>query len=186
MMDILLEGRAFREHLDRQAYYIMKSTLPFQNFLGYLGGIPITRVKDVRKASKEERLAMLKEARQQEEDIYTRIIPDIITGRYKRIVPRIVHNLDRSTEKIMSEERELLVVHPEGTRNPSPKPNLQRAILENLLRSQKIAGQQIVFIPVNIKYQEKPKKVVMSFGPQKVVPDDGVEELANHWLDCMK
>ncbi len=186
MMDILLEGRAFREHLDRKAYYIMKSSLPFQKYLGYLGGIPITRVKDVRKASKDERKAMLRQARQQEEEIYTKIIPDIITGRYHRIVPRRIRELDGTYHTELQEEREIIVIHPEGTRNPNPTPNLQKTILENLLRSQEIAGEQITFIPMNFIYGKNPKKATISFGPQIKVPDNGIEELANNWLNSVR
>ena len=128
MLDIMLEGLMLREVLHKNGSYIMKSTLP--GLMEYLGGIPIKRAKDIllRSDDREIRKREIEEARE-------------IRDRAENMVAGLIAH------------KEIIVFHPEGTRNYKARGDIPQPNLDSLIRIQKKVGYQIPFVPLDIDYK---------------------------------
>lgn len=164
--DIPLEGLLLRDFIGRQAYYIMKDSLPFLGLLKKLGGVSITRMKDIDKltdkATDPDYLKSLrKEAITRKKEVYN-IIGDLIF------------------------QDEIVVFHPQGTRGYKEPFEPDKSKLKELLRKQKELGQQIPFVPLTISYENrwKPRShIIIDVGNPILVPDRGIDQLANRLLE---
>ena len=158
-LDILLEGMLLRK-IGRYGNYVMKDSLP--KLFEYVGGIGITRVKDLRKQpgyhNREMRSEMLAAAK----------------GRREEVEEELLNLLKMN---------EIIVVHVEGKRYYQTKTKINRANLQRFLGIQKKLGEQITFFPLDIKYQDMGQfrsEVLLKVGNPAKVKDDGLEDLTNH------
>jgi len=155
-LDILLEGILLKKSINRQGHYIMKDSLP--SILEYVGGVPITRAREIKKLPKEMRLEKVAEARQKREEVYGELA-----------------NLLKLNE--------IVVVHVEGKRHYQKKTKINRGNVQSLMDMQKKVGEQITFFPLDIKYQDIDKfrsNILLKVGEPIKVSDDGLEDLTNH------
>lgn len=159
--DIILEGMLLNDVLGRNANYLMKDSL--SKFYEHLGGISITRGKEVLKNGDRE--AAIKAARAREDKVYNEIVPSLLS------------------------RGEIMVVHPEATRSYKKPFKANYAILRKLMASQKELKKQITFVPLNIVYEDRSmpfSKIMLTVGPKTKVPDDGIEELVEHLKATIK
>jgi len=124
MIDIPLEGIFLYKQFRRPAYFIMKSSLPAKWFLKKLGGIPLVRGDELKRKARTQRDKQMNKsafeaARKLEQEVYERTIPYLL------------------------ERREIIVTHPEGTRNKNDTVNPRLQNFGNVLNSQRLFGQQI-------------------------------------------
>ncbi|MDP7141017.1 MAG: 1-acyl-sn-glycerol-3-phosphate acyltransferase [Candidatus Woesearchaeota archaeon] len=153
-IDIPLEGILLKRKLNREGNYIMKGSLPKWVFEP-MGGISIIRDKEVKiLAEKYGRREAIRAAREREEEIYTHEIPNLLA------------------------RDEIVVTHIEGTRMEMDEVKIGKANVKNIMKSQKAYGEQITFVPLDIKYEGK--DVTMKVGNPIEVPDEGIEELLEH------
>tara|TARA_Y100000310_G_scaffold61961_1_gene57206 strand:- start:8954 stop:9619 length:666 start_codon:yes stop_codon:yes gene_type:complete len=153
-IDIPLEGILLKRKLCREGNYIMKGSLPNWLFEP-LGGISIIRDKEMMiLAGKYGRRKAIKAAREREDDIYGYDIPNLLA------------------------RDEIIITHIEGTRRNEKEVEIGRANVKNIMKSQKAYGEQITFVPLDIKYEEK--NITLKIGNPIKVPDGGIDELLEH------
>ena len=135
IVDIILEGKILRNFLNRPAYYVMKSeTLDFYKLLG---GIKITRPKDL---ALEKTREAIRRARDQRDQVF-----DCVKQVY--------------------DAGEIVVIHPEGERHYKQSAPLNHAILMHLLKLQ--TKKEKIFVPLSIEYEEVNKfrsKIIATLG----------------------
>lgn len=159
-LDIVLEGMLLKSSINRHGNYIMKDSLP--KILEYVGGIGITRIKDLNKKPgyydreiKHELLAAARERRERVDEELLRLI----------------------------RMEEIIVIHVEGKRYYQTKTKIKSTNVQRLLNIQKKHGEQIAFFPLDIKYQDIDKfrsDILLKVGEPIKVKDDGLEDLTNH------
>ena len=120
--------------------------------LKYFGGIAITRLKDL----KQKTVEYIERAK----------------GRRAEV--------EQSIEKLLY-QNEIIVVHPEGTRNYGKPGKAERPVLKRLLALQKNLLKPITFVPLNIQYQGfyPGSKITATVGSPFRVPDNGLKELVD-------
>ncbi len=154
--DIGLEGRLIRRNLQTHGNYIMRSNLKPKILLEWFGGIPITRTGELDQLAPEEKKAETKKAIADKNRIYNDIIPALLY------------------------ENKPVVIHPEGTRKPENQSEANtRKNFKNVLKSQKIYGKRVNFVPIRFKYGNR--IAIVNVEEPIQVPDDGIDELVYHW-----
>jgi len=154
-LDIPLDGLLLKETLNRYGNYIMKNVLP-KWILEPLGGISIIRGRDdlpelVKKHGKKKAIEIAKE---KENEIYSYAIPNLLA------------------------RNEIIVTYIEGHRYFQKEAKITASNVKNLMKSQKMLGEQITFVPVDSEYKDK--EVIIKVGKPIKVPDNGLEELIEH------
>ncbi len=135
--DIPIIGTALHKSLKRNANYPMADYLPAPFVL--LGGIPIMRIKDVKKLSqsnklgREEKIKLLEKAREVKNEFYGRKIPSLL------------------------KQDEIVVLFPEGTRNFKTYGIISDSVLKKLVETQSLINKEIPFVPVDIHYEDLKK-----------------------------
>ncbi|MFA7707989.1 MAG: 1-acyl-sn-glycerol-3-phosphate acyltransferase [Candidatus Pacearchaeota archaeon] len=128
-MDIPAEGYILNKYLQRPGNWIMKSTIP--SFLEKVGGIGITRLKDVKIIkNKEKRRGYLEKAKEKNKDT-----TEYMTWLYQ--------------------QGELIVLHPEGTRNPYRMGVINMPLISHTQKLQTELGIKIPLIMLGIEYENK-------------------------------
>lgn len=158
-IDIPLEGTFLKKIIGRRAYYIMSSSLP--RIFEKLGGIGLTRVKDIRKKSdRRDRKEALDYAQKQK-----RYVEDVI--------------------QYLLERKEIVVIHPEGQRNYKKTASPKKAIiLRKLFDIQKRMRKPITFIPLDIFYKSgfRPlSSIVLKVGSP--IQTNDVKTLEDHLIN---
>ena len=155
-LDIILEGLLLKSSINRHGHYIMKDSLP--GILEYVGGVPITRAREIKKLPKEMRLEKIAEARKKSEEVYGKLA-----------------NLLKLNE--------IVVVHVEGKRQYQKKTKINTANVQSLLDMQKKVGERVTFFPLDIKYEDIKKfrsEILLKVGEPIKVGDYGLEDLTYH------
>ncbi len=154
-LDIPLVGAGIMSYLKTCPFYLMNDTLP--DLLKKLGGIPITRGKDLQR--REE----VKIATERREEVYREVIKLLKAGENLVIFPEGTRR--RKSTNI--------------GKGPS------KANLLNILRIQEEAQKQtgnpelrFYLVPVDIVYNSR--SVSINFKPKIKVPNDGLDELVQH------
>jgi hypothetical protein len=141
-----MEGFILKDTINRTANYIMKDGLP--KCLEYLGGMPITRNKDIKKNSREE----LKDALNKKNAIY-------------------------STAFNLVEKGEIFVTHVQGTRNYKKDVIITKGNIKNLVKEQKDRSLEVIYCPLEIEYEDKAKHhstiIVSAKEPINIKPNEG-------------
>lgn len=149
MEDIVLEGIFITKYLGRAANWVMKSGLP--RVLERLGGIAIGRPCDIHRiGSREERHRAIEAARAD-------------------------NHAAREYVKWLYTKGEIVVVHPEGTRNPGRIGKVKKEFLEFTRRVQEEYGIRIPAIPIGIEYTPEGDVFVRAGEPLDVSQPDIVE-----------
>lgn len=130
-LDILLEGMLLDKYQQRSGFFVMKDSLP--SFLDYCGGIRIKREKDLKTKtlSDEQKRKALRDAQEQKKE---------------------VHN---SMKKVLR-HNQVLVIHPEGTRHYKETGEINKSLLQILIKIQKELNLSIPFVPLSINYMGQP------------------------------
>lgn len=169
-LDIVVEDFLVHETLGKHAYFIMHSNLV--RALELLGGIGITRKKDLDKIIEDQGAARIQKLE--------------AINRKKQVNEAIVELLDNN---------EVVVVHFEGTRHYNAHSKIIIPNIANLTGMQKIRAKPIIFMPLDIYYSKEsyysivPKpgsEIVMTVGEPITVPDTGFKLLAEHLKKSIK
>ena len=124
--DILIESIFLKKYCKRKGNWMMKSSLP--GILDYIGGIKIKRPKDIRKIkNREERMEVIIKARED----------------YKKI---------KDYTEFLYKNREIVVVHPEGTRKKGEMGQLKTELINFTKQIQEKYNMIIPAIPIGIEY----------------------------------
>tara|TARA_Y100000310_G_C20654534_1_gene801301 strand:+ start:811 stop:1608 length:798 start_codon:yes stop_codon:yes gene_type:complete len=190
-IDIPLEGILLKRKLGREGNYIMKGSLPNWLFEP-MGGISIIRDKEmVTLTRKYSNIAQERQVRTLTEEYGKEKAIEIANGdKMKDLAKKygkgkaIKAARDREDEiygyeipNLLARD-EIIVTHIEGTRRSEERVEIGRANVKNIIKSQKAYGEQITFVPLDIKYEGK--NVILKVGNPVKVPDGGIEELLEH------
>jgi 1-acyl-sn-glycerol-3-phosphate acyltransferase len=156
-LDIIFEGLLLHRAIGRKGYYIAKESLP--KVLEYGGAVMTIRGKDVTKEeSRDKRREMLGKAIERK-DYLLKVI-----------------------EYLLAHD-EIVVLHQQGTRADNGEFFINRPNLRKLLMVQERLERQIPFVPLTISYEnlrEPLSRVIVDVGHPIQVPNNGLEELAEH------
>jgi 1-acyl-sn-glycerol-3-phosphate acyltransferase len=154
LRDIILEGIFLRYKCKRHSSWIMKAGLP--GVLSMLGGIKVKRPRDMHKIrDRQERRKALEEAR----DFNQRAM-EYVEWLY-------THG-------------EIVVVHPEGTRNYKKMGNIRMDMIEHARQMQEKHKIQIPAVPVGIEYERlwtPQSKVCIRAGEPVDISDENIENI---------
>ncbi len=164
ILDIPLEGIILKDELHRQAYYIMKDSLP--SFYRLLGGIPIIRAKEIKQMTKEERRTRIKEAKKLR-DYINKVMLELLL------------------------KDEIVVFHFEGGTAYKKETKLKPAILKRLVRIRNdyllAKGEELYFVPIDFEYEDVHKrhsKITVTVGNPFTASN--LEELTENLVNNIK
>lgn len=157
-IDILLEGGLLLQTTGRRAHYVMAASLP--KLLIYLGGIGLTREKDIRRrGNKRNRKEAIYNAQKQRE-----YVDDVI--RY------------------LLNQKGIVVIHSEGERNYKKIASPKKAMLRRLIMIQNQMKRPTTFVPLDIHYESRfrPRSsVILKVG--NPIQTDDVNSLEDHLIN---
>jgi len=160
-LDITMEGLLLKKSIRRYGNYIMKGSL--HPWLKFLGGVPIARLKDLKKlgdefSDKNTRKLALQQAKQLRDSVRN----------------KIAYLLDND---------EIIVFHFEGTSSYGIDSKIVSSRLQTFLDIQKHLGRMLTFVPLDISYGSMycfRSKVQLKVGQPIQVPDNGLDQLVQH------
>lgn len=131
--DILLEYLLIKDELGKSCRTVMRDSLPGNFMLKYLGGLPMPRTKEYKKSFQKAKTQGEREKAIEKYESAKEALFEI--------------------EKELMYQKQVVVVHPEGTRKNIPRPLTIRRCLEHILKLQEELTLSIPCVALNIHYE---------------------------------
>ena len=131
--DIILEYLLIKDSLGKSCRTIMRDSLPGMFLLRRLGGLPMPRTQEYRKRSQKAKTETWREE---------------VKSEYLAAKKELFE-----AEKELMHQKQVIVIHPEGTRKKIDRPLTIRLSLEHIINLQEELGLNIPCVALNIYYE---------------------------------